>query len=258
MPIPSEMNKVLAAELMERNMKTNMLNKKTNPNLPIFEKYFQMTNNFCEYLSEVEGINAHALLPSQKRFVYEKFTKLSLKQQNQKLENFEKYLNLCREILATGGLLCDKAKCLKAFLSKYSLSLPDESEVFETLDKSTYVEVYDNQFTQVFRGPDFFRVTGHSLMALEVCEWFDLFERSKDLTADQVEVVTKLFNGTIKVPLFKPIEDHTVKEINSESPRSSQVEIILYAPLFGADNLFHGILHLFKVVETRPLNFHII
>ena len=224
----------------------------------LFSTYITATNNLCSYLRQHESIEAHALPEFQYHFVKERFLKFSPEVQMQKIKNFESYYELCREIVMKGRKLSDKVHCLKAFLSKYSLSIPDESEVLETIDNDTYIEVYDNKFTQVFRSADFMKVTNHGLMTLEICEWFDLFQRSKDLTSDQIEVVTKVFDGTIKLPLFKPLEDHSVKEINSEKPKVSQAEIVLYSPIIGADNLFHGILHIFKVKSTQQLDFQVV
>ena len=224
----------------------------------LFNNYINATENLCLYLREYEGIDTYALPEFQYHFVKEKFLRFSPEVQLQKINNFESYYELCREIVMKGRKLSEKVHCLKSFLSKYSLSIPDESEVIETIDNDTFIEVYDNKFTQVFRSADFLKVTNHGLMALEICEWFDLFQRSKDLTSDQIEVVTKVFDGTIKLPLFKPLEDHSVKEINSGKPKVSQAEIVLYSPIFGADNLFHGILHVFKVKSVQPLDFQVV
>lgn len=221
----------------------------------LFDLYVRATQDFCRFLEDQTGIKARALPEYQRSLVWDRFLRMTPEMRWYKYRNFEGYFDLCREIVARGGSLCDKAHSLKAFLAKYALSLPEASDVLEVIDEDTYVEVYDNQFTQVFRSADFMKVTSHGLMSLEACEWFDLFERSKDLTSDQVEVVGKIFDGSICVPMYKPLEDHSVKEVNSVSPRVSQAEIVLYAPLFGVDGSFHGILHVFRVKSVADLNF---
>ena len=58
--------------------------------------------------------------------------------------------------------------------------------------------------------------------------------------------------------MFKPLEDHHVKEINTAEPKISRAEVLVYAPVYGPDKEVHGILHIFQVQEQRSLDFQII
>lgn len=224
----------------------------------IFNEYYSAASSFCDFLKANTGIEANALCESQFVMIQKEYAKLSLVQQKSKLENFQSYYRFCKDLVSKRQSLRDKKSCIKAFFYKYALTVQDQDEILDTICDNTFIEVYDSDFKQVYRSVDFFEVTSHSIMALELCEWFDLFQRSKDLTSDQYEVVTKIFSGVIKVPVYKPIEDHTVKEINSDHPKSSQAQIILYAPLFNADGTFYGILHLFRVIESQSLEFQLV
>jgi hypothetical protein len=235
-----------------------LFEKVDSKNEECFNQYVELAENFSKFLNEHGNIAAIAMSDIQRNIVVNAFNRLSAAVQIKKYDNLFAFYELCREIVNKGQSLRDKKNFLRAFLMKYGLSVPDEEDIFAAIDKDSYIEVYDNLFTQVFRSTDFFNVTSHSVMALEVCEWFDLFQRSKDLTKDQVEVVTKIFSGSIKVPIFKPIENHSVKEINSDKPRNSLAEIVLYSPIFNADGEFHGILHIFKVIESKSLEFHLV
>ena len=170
---------------------------------------------------------------------------------------------MCRDVLnlkSTQSLKTGERKRenLKRFLKKYGLTLDDENTIFDLVNKDTYVEVYDNLFVQKWRSIDFYNVTTHTMTALETHEWFSLFDRSENLLEDQMSVVEKIYNESIQSPVYYPIDDHTVKEINVQSPRSSQAKILLYAPVYGVDRKFHGMLHLFKVLNTRSIDFKIL
>jgi len=241
-------------------MKENNMSKtnRSNQSIPIFQKYVQIAENLCDFLRENEKIKARALPEHQYEMVKNKFLSFPDNVQNAKIKNLENYYADCKDFASQGIPLSSKQDCLSAFMKKYKLSVPNEDEVFSQIDSNSFIEVYDNNFTQVFRSADFMNVTSHGFITLETCEWFDLFERSKDLTSDQVEVVQKILSGSIKNPMYKPIEDHHVKEINTDEPKTSLAEVVVYAPVHGADDSLHGILHIFRVQEQRSLNFKVI
>lgn len=224
----------------------------------IFDDYLHLVNVLCAHLRETEGVSCEALPESQESMVKAKFFSLPFEVQKHRYEMFHRYFTVCHEITTDDLPLRDKQKTLFAFFRKYGLSTPNAFDVFELIDKDTYVEVYDEHFTQVFRSVDFLEVTSHGLMTLETCEWFDLFERAESITKDQMDVVQKIYSGAITNPVFKPIEDHVVKEINSGSPKTSKSESLVYAPVHDSKGEFFGGLHLFKVQEQRSLDFEVV
>lgn len=242
---------------MLENIKVVDLNNECNSEI-IFNNYIKLANELCDYLWEVEGVEARALPEGQVELVKNAFFSFPLEVQKHKYKSFKNYFQICQELTAKGVTLKNKQEALFAFLRKYGLSIPDADEVFNMIDNDTFVEVYDNHFTQVFRSADFMKVTSHGLMALETCDWFSLFERSQNVTDEQMVVVKKIFDGSLKRPVFKPVDDHTVKEINSSSPKTSQSESLVYSPVYGVDGSFHGGLHLFRVFQQNSLEFEVV
>ena len=224
----------------------------------VFNDYLKKAHEFCDFLLENEGIKAQALPKSQVELVKNHFFKFPLEVQKHKYEFFKKSFQIYKELREKRISLKNKKETLFSFLKKYGLRVPRSQAIFDLMDNNTFFEVYDNHFTQVFRSIDFMKLTSHGLMALESCDWFCLFERSKNIIDQQMVNVRRVFSGNLKTCIFYPVDRHTVKEINSPSPKTSLSESLVYAPVYGLDGKSHGGLHLFKVFEQRSLEFKVI
>lgn len=220
-----------------------------------FSQFEAIADELCAYLRAVEGINTVSIHEHERDFVLSKFLALPEAKQARKLERFLGYYDLSRDLVEARISLRDKNQGLKAFLKKFRLVVPEEDSVFEILDKNTFIEVYDLDFVQRYRSVDFLEATNHSVMALESCEWWDLFERAEKITKDQIAIVTEIYTGKVHGPLFHPIEAHTVKELRTKVPLSSQAESLVYSPVYSKEGNFEGGLHLFKITAARALDF---
>lgn len=211
----------------------------------------------CQILRE-QGIQIEALHDEQREMVEAQFFKKSKQEIQLKLEWVTSYLQFLQHTQARGLSLNDKRHALKAFLSRSGLVLPYRDCILELLDEDTYFEIYDTNFTQIFRSADFFTITGHSLLALECCEWFQLFSRSEALVEEQMKIVGQILSGQIRNMIFYPVSDHTVKELNSPDPRSSQAQVVLYGPIFDEQGTLQCMLHFFRVTNSNSLKFELI
>lgn len=223
-----------------------------------FERFLHIADIIANYLRTVEGIETASIYPAEVDKIKAKWNSLTNEQRQEKMETFSSFYTICSEIIEKDGGLSDKPAALKRFFSRFGLRVAGETRVFEILDKDTYFEVYNKHFVQVFRSVDFLRVTGHSIVALQTLEWWELFHRSPDVVKKQLELVTHMFSGGIQDPIFNPIEPNTVKELNSSKPHSAQTESTVYAPIFDAQGQLRGGLHFFKILDVRPLDFSIL
>ena len=224
----------------------------------IITRYHEVVDTFCQFLKNAYDIDAESLPEFQESKVIQRFLSFDNERKVAKLDNFETFYRLCQEFTVSGLSLTAKQKSLYAYLRKYNLRVPEVGDVFDTIEEDSFIEIYDASLTQTYRSPDFLGVTGHGLMALETLEYFELFERAESVTIDQHQVIEKLMQGEIKRPIFKPIDDHHVKEINSNTPRISLVEVNLYSPLLDDEEVFQGILHVFKIHKQNSLKFDLI
>lgn len=239
-------------------MKKNVnLTSSSKDSSQIFDEYVRLAEEFCVHLQKSEGISCEALSSFQEETVRDKFFSLSPEAQTTKYENFKNYYNISMDFTREGFSLRSKKKFLLAFLHRNRLSITDSDDVFEFIDDSDEIEVY-SFFRQKFRTVDFLDVTTHCLMALETFEWFDLFERSKIVSKKQMEIVQKLLNGVIQTPIYKPLDLHMVKEINSPKPLAYRCESIVYAPISFHNGGLYGGLHVFRLSDHRSLDFKIV
>lgn len=224
----------------------------------VFHQFLSVAEEFCSYIRDAEGINAIAIHPHEREFLFAKFTSLPVQKQEKKLQRFIGFYEHCRELANQGRSLKEKKASLTAFMKKFGLSFPNEKEIFEILDQQTFIEIYDLDFIQCYRSIDFLNATTHSVMALESCEWWDLFDRSKLVNNQIMSAVESIYSGATKTPLFKPVEEHTVKEIRSQSPLSSQADILLYSPIYDQEGVFQGGLHFFKIRSVYKIDFKVL
>lgn len=222
-----------------------------------FDQLLAVMQEFVGYIEKVEGVKAVAIHPSEDLLLRERFSRFPAEMQQKKFQRFSAYYTHCQELAAEGISLKDKATSLKSFMRKFGLIFPNEDSIFEVLDQQTFVEIYDLDFIQCYRSIDFLNATTHSMMALETCEWWDLFERSAHINEGIMRVVQSLYNGSVSEPVYLPVESHTVKELGSQTPLSSQTDIILYSPVYDEQGLFQGGLHFFKVKSVYSLDFKV-
>lgn len=223
----------------------------------LFDRFLAIAEEFAAYIKSVEGVNTVAIHPHERDLLLQKFNNMPIEKQLKKFYRFEGYYEHCREIVSQGYSLKDKKTSIKAFMKKYGLKFANEDDVFEVMDQQTFIEIYDLDFIQCYRSIDFLNATSHSMMALETCEWWDLFERSTYIGDQIMSVVQSIYSGAVREPVYMPVESHTVKELGSTSPLSSQADIILYGPVYDERGLFQGGLHLFKIKSVYSLDFKV-
>lgn len=225
-----------------------------------FEQMEQLAHSLVQLIKTHYQVPCVAIHEEEREFLRKKFEGLPYATREARLEKFQRYVDFCNEMVESGISLKDKKAALRSFLGKYSLSAPSLERIYKILDKNTYVEIYNKDSVQVYRSLDFLNVTNHSLMALETCEFWELFHRSSAINEKVLDIVNGINTGSILDPVFLPVEKHTVKEIRSVDPRSSQTRMTLLAPLHleGDEKSFQGFIHFFKVTSAYSLKFEVV
>ncbi len=227
-------------------------------NLSSFDFYSEQVDLFTNYLRQTEKVNVALESAESEIKARQGFESLPKELQAQKILNFSKYYNHCFKMISDGYSLRDRAKSLEAFAFMYGLSFPCEDEIFELMGPNVYAEIYDRHFLQIYRSPDWLETTSYGLKTLETSDWRNLFARSENVLKKQMEVVTGIYSGQVKLPVLKPVEQHTVKELYGDSPYCCEVESLLYSPVYNLKNEFVGGLHLMKLHDLRTLSFKIV
>jgi hypothetical protein len=224
----------------------------------VFRNYADLASELCVYLKEKEVIGVRTFsTPQEERFIQESFEATPIDFQKSKLDAFINYYNHCVELSSRNISLRDKKESLRCFSYLYGLKIPSEDEIYALLGDGTYVEIYDLKFTQRYRSADWLETTSYSLMAVEALDWRELFFRSENILQTQMELVTALYEGNIKQPVYRPVEIHTVKELRSKTPLCAELESLVYAPVIGQDDKIAGGLHVLKIHNLRSILFSV-
>jgi hypothetical protein len=99
-------------------------------------------------------------------------------------------------------------ECLRNVCHALHLHMTDEFE--EKIGADDVVEIYDQNFFQLFRNPPFFQHCSYTILDLALAEWFELYERPKFITEILLNLGSQLLNdgGVQKMSLDR----HLLKE----------------------------------------------
>jgi PAS domain-containing protein len=145
------------------------------------------------------------------------------------------FYDVCAQAHASSGALEEK-QLLWSCMTRLGVRPP--SDLFERIDPTDYVEIYDAQGIQVFRNFEFCRLITYTLDEILTYGWDELYERSQDLTSTIFGEVARMFGSKATVADLA-IPTHTCAEKLSGSGRSFEVKMKFFAPLFkGSDPVY--------------------
>ena len=134
------------------------------------------------------------------------------------LEAFQylkKYLSVVSETPARDfPSSLDKLKSdLRKFLKIYGLRLADTGFLDQLLEEDI-LEVYTLHHQQIFRSPNFFKISSYELNTLVFTSWSDLFYRHRRVVEDIVQVIGEVTDPDDPIANWNmpPIEPHILKE----------------------------------------------
>lgn len=221
-----------------------------------FSIYKDLVTELCLYLRIHEGINISPFSSEEEEHALAQlFSSAPEAHQKLKVESFLNYYNHCFELSSRNISLRDKKESLRCFSYMYGLKIPCENEIYSLLEDHAFVEIYDLNFTQRYRSPDWLETTSYSLMAIETVDWRSLFFRSEAILATHMELIAAIYAGKINQPIYRPVEIHTVKELKSDNPLCAEIESLAYSPVFDDKGVFSGGLHVLQVHDLRSIKF---
>lgn len=222
-----------------------------------FDFYSSIVDSLVCYLNKYEGFKLRMETEGENEMAREAFLQMPLNIQHRKLKAFSKYYEHCASLVSAGKSLRDKGESLKVFAFLYGLKFPCEDEIYDLLEGDVYVEIYDRELLQIYRSPSWLETTSYGLKTLETSDWRNLFSRSEEILESQMQVVTAIYKGHVKHPIYKPVQKHTVKELKNRSPYCCEVESLIYSPVYNMEDEFLGGLHLLKILNLRKLDYQV-
>ena len=122
-----------------------------------------------------------------------KFRTYNRQLQEECLSKAQIYLEICQDTLQGGGDITDTPKFLWYAIRKLNL-LPGH-DLFELLEDSDVVEIYNNQGVQVFRNHRFFDISSYDFPEIFVYPWHELYGREAHITDEIMKYAISVFSG---------------------------------------------------------------
>ena len=142
----------------------------------------------------------------------------------------------------------EEARSIHDFLRRTGASLP-EGEDLSWVEPNWVIEVYDLNFTQIYRNIEFHRQCQYDVATLESNVWMDLYERDDDkVTMSIFEFGRKMLTDH-KTTMQWPVRKHVLKEIMVDKQRAFLNEYMGVTPLFKDGKHFA----LINFVKSTPL-----
>ncbi len=164
---------------------------------------------------------------------WEHFISLPVPLQTKISSRLVSYCEVVAEIIEKEIDLNNNKDILRYFLFKRGLSLSEE--FYMTLEDADVVEIYDLEFTQVFRNFKVLELTDYDLLEIETRPWMELFGRHESVTAQLVEASIKILKPTPGVHKLK-VDSHIMQELLTKKRKLFQIQHRFAAPIYYHEN----------------------
>lgn len=202
---------------------------------PVFERSTSREVEFQTLLDQfaallfAEGILVTAYTGSKPRH----FMALDTSHQQQTLENFRRYVEVCQEVVAQGiGLRDDKMLAWRMF---QKMKVHPPSDLMQEIRQGEVIEIYNSDFVQTFRNMRFFEICSYPLDELLCRPFWELVYREESITQMIVHQASRLLSGTVSGLFQFDIPEHSIFEIESPGRNVMVVKQRIGAPLLGSD-----------------------
>jgi hypothetical protein len=122
----------------------------------------------------------------------------------------------------------EEVKYLRAAMKR--LGLTSNENIEEYIEAGDVIEIYNEQWVQLYRNFEFFRHCSYTLLDLLCNEWYVLYERPKQVIDEMVKCSTDVLNnGTGTVPFRGG--DHILRERYLNAKRAFKIKLKYISPL---------------------------
>jgi len=209
------------------------------PSEPI--KIFKMLLDAFTENAAASGISVVAYTGDAPRF----FQALSAPEQQQTLENFARYAEVCHQTIEAGESLTDDKATLWRFIKK--LGVRQNADLFSLFEEGDIIEVYDlSNFVQIFRNLRFFSVCSYTLDDILCRPFWELYLKDTKITQKIVDNATTLAKQEATSTLHYDGTKHSLFEIDSSQKYHAIVENRFIAPLFDQNGRTIAAVHVMR------------
>lgn len=164
---------------------------------------------------------------------------------------FQSYSSLiCSAVMEDRDAILDERRLLKNVASRLRLVISDE--IYETMEKDTIIEIYNQDFLQIYRSLRFVDLCNYSLLDLLTYEYYELYERSASVNEHLFEAcgILRQTKEARSISLAQKIPRHLLRERFSEKRGVFTIDFQSIHSVHGWPNGFYGFLTMMKATEN--------
>jgi len=160
------------------------------------------------------------------------------------------YYRTCLAVITSKGSLRNNPGSVARHLARHRVRI--DGNVFATLSQHQCVEIYDFQFVQTFRSPNFFNFVDHSIADFAILPYWEIFSRSAAVNDRILRNAQDILNGIHRGPMWNFVEDNIVKE--KSSAKITKLHTIVCAPIYLEDSPeVVGLIHVFDIALQNEI-----
>lgn len=167
---------------------------------------------------------------SNRSETWSKFRSYPKETQRDCLNRAQLYLEICQTTLNNGGSLSDTSKLLWYAIRK--LGLIPSDDLFEYIENSNVVEIYDSNGVQIFRNHRFFDICSYDFPELFTYSWPELYERDDSIDSMIMGYATQIYNKECETTIsVEDIPYHKMREKFSPEGFMMEMQERHFSPL---------------------------
>lgn len=145
------------------------------------------------------------------------------------------------------------------------LNLLGDSSLVNEIRPGDIIEIANAEYVQIYRSYSYFAVCNYSLVELSAYPWYELYERSANVTKLLVDAAEGVFTGKVSRVSFEHVPEYTIRELMTEERSAFLLKerfgVRLVSPVTG-ENYALSVKSVKQLATdtpaTRPGNLHFI
>lgn len=126
------------------------------------------------------------------------------------VKGWDEQSHFIEDALRAGLKATDEIGMLNFALSK--LNLLGDSSLLGEIREGDVIDIFNSEYVQIYRSYTYFALCNYSLVELSAYPWYELYERSTNLTKQLIEIADKVLSGQLSRVSFEHLPEYTLRE----------------------------------------------
>jgi hypothetical protein len=149
-----------------------------------------------------------------KPHVWRRFYGLPQEHQRTIVKSWEDQAAFLEEAIRSGLESTNELGLLIFALGK--LNLIGDTSLIDEVEAGDMLEIYDSNFSQLYRSFSYFAYCNYSIPELAVYPWFELYERASSVTKHLLDSAERLFSGKVSRVSFYDYPEYVLRELMTD------------------------------------------